>query len=163
GFNELTTKELKAAIEEIERDGGKALVLDLRDNPGGLLNQAIDVANLFLPEGQLIVSTRGRDPERERVEKARKDREIFKPAAQRPVVVLINSESASASEIVSSALQDNKRATIVGDRSYGKGSVQKLLRLQAGGEPAAVKLTTETYWRPSGKNMDRKLAEREGS
>jgi carboxyl-terminal processing protease len=163
GFNELTTKELRAAIEEIEREGGKALILDLRDNPGGLLTQAIDVANVFLPEGQVIVSTRGRDPEKERVEKAKKDREMFKPAEQRPVVVLVNDGSASASEIVASALQDHKRAIVVGERSYGKGSVQKLLRLRAGDEPAAVKLTTETYWRPSGKNMDRKLAEKDGS
>jgi carboxyl-terminal processing protease len=163
GFNELTAKELKAAIEEIEREGGKGLILDLRDNPGGLLNQAIDVASLFLSEGALIVSTRGRDAERERVEKAKKDREVFKPADQHPVVVLIDGGSASASEIVASALQDNKRATVVGERSYGKGSVQKLLHLRVGGEEAAVKLTTETYWRPSGKNMDRKLAEKEGS
>lgn len=163
GFNELTTKELRAAIEEIEREGGKALILDLRDNPGGLLTQAIDVANTFLPEGQVIVSTRGRDPDKQRVEKARKDREIFKPAEQRPVVVLVNGDSASASEIVASALQDNKRAIVIGERSYGKGSVQKLLRLHTGDEKAAVKLTTETYWRPSGKNMDRKLAEKDGS
>ncbi len=158
GFNELTTKELKAAIEEIEKDGGKALILDLRENPGGLLNQAIDVSNLFLTEGQPIVSTRGRDAERERVFKAEKGKAMFEPAAQRPVVVLVNDGSASASEIVAAALQDNKRATIIGERSYGKGSVQKLLRLQFGDEKAAVKLTTETYWRPNGENMDRRLA-----
>jgi carboxyl-terminal processing protease len=160
GFNELTTKELKAAVEEIEKEGGKALILDLRENPGGLLNQAIEVANLFLGEGQPIVSTRGRDPEKERVFKAEKGHEIFQG---KPIAVLVNDGSASASEIVSSALQDDKRAVIVGERSYGKGSVQKLLRLQVGDQPAAVKLTTETYWRPSGKNMDRKLAEKEGS
>jgi len=158
GFNELTSKELKAALEEIERDGGKALILDLRDNPGGLLNQAIEVANMFLPEGKLIVSTRGRNAEKERVFKADKDREMFKPADQRPIVVLMDEGSASASEIVASALQDNNRALVVGQRSYGKGSVQKLLRLQFGDEKAAVKLTTETYWRPNGENMDRRLA-----
>jgi carboxyl-terminal processing protease len=157
-FNDLTTKEIKAAIEEIEKEGGKGLILDLRENPGGLLNQAIDVSNLFLPGGASIVSTRGRDPDRTRDFKAKKDVEIWKG---KPVVVLINDGSASASEIVSSALQDNQRATIVGERSYGKGSVQKLLRLQAGEERTAVKLTTETYWRPSNKNMDRRLAERE--
>ncbi|QJW96583.1 S41 family peptidase [Frigoriglobus tundricola] len=158
GFNEQTTKELKAALAEIEGEGGKALILDLRDNPGGLLNQAIDVANLFLPEGAPIVSTRGRDAERERAFKAEKDREVFKPADRHPVVVLVNDGSASASEIVASALQDNKRAVVMGERSYGKGSVQKLLRLQVAGDKAAVKLTTETYWRPNGENMDKRLA-----
>jgi carboxyl-terminal processing protease len=165
-FNEQTTKELKAAIEEIEKDGGKALILDLRGNPGGLLNQAIDVSSLFLPEGQVIVTTRGRDADKERIFKVEKDREMFKPADQRPVVVLVDGGdggSASASEIVAAALQDHKRATVIGERSYGKGSVQKLLRLQVGDEKAAVKLTTERWWRPSGKNMDRKLAEKEGS
>lgn len=159
-FNELTAKELKAAVEEIEKEGGKGLILDLRENPGGLLTQAIEVSNLFLPEGAPIVGTRGRDPEKTRDFKAKKDVEIFK---QKPIVVLVNDGSASASEIVASALQDNHRATIVGERSYGKGSVQKLLRIQGGNEPAAVKLTTETYWRPNGKNMDRKLAEKDGS
>ncbi len=163
-FSELTTPELRAAVEEIEKEGGKALILDLRENPGGLLNQAIDMANLFLPEGAPIVGTRGRDPERTRDFKAKKDVEIFK---SRPIVVLINGGehggSASASEIVAAALQDNGRATIVGERSYGKGSVQKLLELRAGPDRAAVKLTTETYWRPSGKNMDRKLAKKDGS
>lgn len=162
-FNELAAKELKAAVEQIEREGGKALVLDLRDDPGGLLTQAIEVANLFLPEGKPIVSTRGRDPGRTRDFKAEKGNEIFAPASTHPVAVLVNDGSASASEIVASALQDNGRAVVVGERSYGKGSVQKLLRLQFGDEKAAVKLTTETYWRPSGKNMDRKLAEKEGS
>jgi len=159
GFNDLLTKELRAAIDEIERDGGKGLIIDLRDNGGGLLTQAIDMSNTFLPEGKAIVSTRGRDPNKGRDFVAKKDMEIFK---DKPVVVLVNGHSASASEIVASALQDNGRATIIGERSYGKGSVQKLLRL--GGEnedKAAVKLTTETYWRPSGKNMDRKLAEKE--
>ena len=157
-FNELTTKELKAALEEIEKEGGKALVLDLRDNGGGLLNQAIDVCNLFLTEGQPIVTTRGRAAEKERVFKAEKGKTVFQPAEQRPVVVLMNDQSASASEIVASALQDNRRATVVGERSYGKGSVQKLLRLQFGDDKAAVKLTTETYWRPNGQNMDKRLA-----
>jgi carboxyl-terminal processing protease len=162
-FNELTTRELKAAVGEIERDGGRALILDLRGNLGGLLNQAIDVSSLFLPEGKPIVGTRGRDLDKTRDFKVEKGREIFipKPGEPRPIVVLIDGDSASASEIVSSALQDNGRAIIVGERSYGKGSVQKLLRLQVGNEKAAVKLTTETYWRPNGQNMDRRLASKE--
>jgi carboxyl-terminal processing protease len=161
-FNELTTKELRAAVEEIERAGGKALILDLRDNGGGLLNQAIDVCSLFLPEGKPIVSTHGRDAGNTRDFTAKKGAEIFGPAEQHPIVVLMNEQSASASEIVASALQDNKRAIVVGERSYGKGSVQKLLRLERDGEDrAAVKLTTETYWRPSGRNMDKRLVEKD--
>lgn len=152
GFNELTTKEIKAAVEEIERDGGKAIVLDLRDNPGGLLSEAIGVSDLFLTEGK-IVSTRDRRS-KERSFEAKKDGTIFLPAEQKPMVVLVNDASASASEIVSAALQDHKRATVIGERTYGKGSVQKLLRLP-GEPPSAVKLTTETYWRPSGANIDR--------
>jgi carboxyl-terminal processing protease len=161
-FSGLTTKELRAAVEEIERDGGRALVLDLRDNGGGLLNQAIDVCSLFLPEGKPVVSTHGRDPGRTRDFTAKKGAELFAPADRRPVVVLMNNQSASASEIVASALQDNKRAVVVGERSYGKGSVQKLLPLNGDGDDkAAVKLTTETYWRPNGENMDRQLATKE--
>ncbi|MBP3960223.1 S41 family peptidase [Gemmata sp. G18] len=153
-FNELTTKELRAAVEEIERDGGKALVLDLRDNPGGLLNQAVDVVDLFLTEGR-IVSTRDRR-NKERVLEAKKDGTLFLPAEQKHIAVLVNDGSASASEIVSAALQDHKRAVVIGERTYGKGSVQKLLRLGGeGDQKAAVKLTTETYWRPSGVNIDR--------
>lgn len=157
-FNELTTKELRAALDEIEKAGGKALVLDLRDNGGGLLNQAVDVSNTFLPGGATVVSTRGRDPERTRTFKADSNREMLRPAEQRPLVILVNGESASASEIVASALQDNGRAAVVGERTYGKGSVQKLYRLGGEGErEAAVKLTSETYWRPSGLNMDKFL------
>ncbi len=155
GFNERTAAELKGAVEEIARNGGKALVLDLRDNPGGLLTQAIEVANLFLPEGKPIVSTRGRRPEQTREFKADAGKEIL---TGHPIVVLVNDGSASASEIVASSLQDDGRAIVVGERSYGKGSVQKLLRLQFGDQKAAVKLTTETYWRPNGQNMDKRLA-----
>lgn len=161
-FNELTTKELRGALDEIESAGGRALVLDLRDNGGGLLNQAIDVCATFLPAGAPVVTTRGRDPSRERAFKADKGKEKFAPAAQRPVAVLVNGDSASASEIVASALQDHRRATIVGERTFGKGSVQKLLRLGGEGDrEAAVKLTTETYWRPSGANMDRFLTSKD--
>lgn len=155
GFNELTTKELKAAMEEIERGGGKALVLDLRENPGGLLSEAVSVSDLFLTGGK-IVSTRDRRS-KERTFEAKKDGTVFLPAEQRPIAVLVNDGSASASEIVSAALQDNKRAVVIGERTYGKGSVQKLLRLP-GDPPSAVKLTTETYWRPSGANIDRARA-----
>lgn len=156
-FNERTAKELKAAIEEIEKAGGRGLVLDLRENGGGLLTQAIDVSNLFLPGDAPIVSTRPRDPDSARHFKAKDGAEVFKPAAQRPVVVLVNDGSASASEIVAAALQDNRRATIVGERTFGKGTVQKFLAMQSGDERTAIKLTTETYWRPNGQNMDRRF------
>jgi carboxyl-terminal processing protease len=153
-FNELTAKELRAAVAEVEAAGGRALVLDLRDNPGGLLSQAIEVADLFLPGGR-IVSTKDRRGS-ERVFSAKSEGTIFQPEPgnPRPMAVLVNRNTASASEIVAAALQDAGRAVVVGERSYGKGSVQKLLRL-GGDPPAAVKLTTETYHRPSGKNIHR--------
>lgn len=149
-FTELTTKELRAAVDEIEKAGGRAIILDLRDNPGGLLNQAIDVVDAFL-EGGKIVSTKDRRGG-ERSYAAKGPGTMFIPAEQKPMAVLINRNSASASEIVAAALQDHKRAVVVGERSYGKGSVQKLLELSDG---AALKLTTESYWRPSGANIHR--------
>ncbi|MFO0796305.1 MAG: S41 family peptidase [Gemmataceae bacterium] len=154
-FSELTTKELRAAVTEIEAAGARGLILDLRDNPGGLLNQAIDVADAFLPDVR-IVSTKDRRGS-ERVFGGKKEGTLFQPTPDnpRPIAVLVNRNSASASEIVAAALQDHGRAVVVGERTYGKGSVQKLLRLPHNDPPAAVKLTTETYWRPSGKNIHR--------
>jgi carboxyl-terminal processing protease len=154
-FSDLTTKELRAAIAEIEASGCRGLILDLRDNPGGLLNEAINVANVFLTDGQRIVSTRNRNGN-ERSFSAKKEGSLFVPTPDnpRPMAVLINRHSASASEIVASALQDHDRAVVIGERSFGKGSVQKLLYLNPE-KTAAVKLTTETYWRPSGKNIHR--------
>jgi len=153
-FSELTAKELRSAVGEIEAAGGRGLILDLRDNPGGLLNQAIEVADMFLTEGK-IVSTRNRQGN-ERSFAAKSNGTLFMPTpdSPRPMAVLVNRNSASASEIVAAALQDHGRAVIVGERTYGKGSVQKLLRLPPPSQ-AAVKLTTETYWRPSGKNIHR--------
>ncbi len=154
-FSELTSKELRAAVTEIEAAGGRGLVLDLRDNPGGLLSEAVAVADLFLPEGR-IVSTKDRRGN-ERAFNAKAEGTMFVPTADnpRPIAVLVNRNSASASEIVAAALQDHNRAVVVGERTFGKGSVQKLLRLPHADPPAAVKLTTETYWRPSGKNIHR--------
>ena len=155
-FNDLTTKELRVALEEIEAAGARSLIIDLRDNPGGLLNEAIEVTNAFLTDGQRIVSTRNRHGN-ERTFSAKKEASRFVPTPDnpRPMVVLINRHSASASEIVASALQDHHRAVVIGERSFGKGSVQKLLYLNQE-KTSAVKLTTETYWRPSGKNIHRR-------
>jgi carboxyl-terminal processing protease len=160
-FNEITMKELRAAVAEIDAAGGRGIILDLRDNPGGLLNQAIDVCDLFLSEGK-IVSTRDRR-NNERSFSAKKDDKDYvpRPGAARPMAVLVNRHSASASEIVAAALQDHDRAAVVGERTYGKGSVQKLLRVPNTDPPAAIKLTTETYWRPSNKNIHRSQTAKE--
>jgi carboxyl-terminal processing protease len=152
GFNEQTAKELRAAVEEIEAAGAKALILDLRNNPGGLLSQAIEVADLFLTDGKIVTTKDRRGGER--TSKAKSAETMFLPAAEKPIAVIVNGASASASEIVAAALQDNGRAAIVGEHTFGKGSVQSLFRL-APDQKTAVKLTTQTWWRPSGKNMDR--------
>jgi carboxyl-terminal processing protease len=125
----------------------KALVLDLRDNPGGLLSTAVEVSDLFVEDGN-IVSTKGRNV-RDKVYKARKE-ETYTGF---PMVVLINQHSASAAEIVSACLQDHHLAAVVGQRSYGKGSVQNIIPLED--NQSVLKLTTQTYWRPSGKNIHR--------
>lgn len=152
-----TGGELQAAVAEIEQAGGRAIVIDLRDDLGGLLDQAVKVSDLFLTEGR-IVSTRDRRGS-ERVFSARSDGTMFlpKPDEPRPIAVLVNGQSASASEIVTAALQDNNRAVVVGQRTYGKGSVQRTFEVSKD-PPAKIKLTVETYWRPSGKNIDRPRA-----
>ncbi|MFO0935682.1 MAG: S41 family peptidase [Gemmataceae bacterium] len=151
GFNDKTTKELVDAIAEIDAAGAKALILDLRDNPGGLLNQAISVCDLFLPEAD-IVSTKDRR-ERTKPRRSKTDGTPWESAKERPMAVLINRASASASEIVAAALQDNQRAIVVGERSYGKGSVQKVYAFDDG--HSAVKLTSEEWLRPSGITIHR--------
>ena len=158
GFNDRTAKELKAAMEEIEAAGAKALVIDLRENPGGLLTQAIEVSDLFLTEGK-IVTTKDRHGGT-RTSSAHNSGTMFQPAEQKPIVILVNNNSASASEIVAAALQDNHRAVVAGERSYGKGSVQGLFRL-APDQKSAVKLTTQSWWRPNGKNMDKATASKD--
>jgi carboxyl-terminal processing protease len=151
-FTDRTADDLKKTVERLESEGGYGLVIDLRDNPGGLLKSAVEVSDLFLTQGR-IVSTRDRNGQGKAWD-AKADGTLFEPAAKHPIAVLINKNSASAAEIVSAALQDNHRAVIVGERSYGKGSVQKVIKL-GGDPPAALKLTTDTYWRPSGENMHR--------
>jgi carboxyl-terminal processing protease len=125
----------------------KALVLDLRFNPGGLLNQAIEVCNLFISSGRIVSTTGRNSPARVWDARGSGAFEGF------PMVVLVNRYSASASEIVSACLQDHKRAVIVGERTWGKGSVQNVIELEEG--RSVLKLTTASYRRPSGKNIHR--------
>ncbi len=156
GFSEKTDKELKEAVAEAEKQGATALILDLRDNPGGLLSQAVAVSDLFLTEGTIVATGDRRGeankPPR-RTYTAKSDGTVFEPAADRPMVVLVNRNSASAAEIVAAALQDHHRAVVVGERSFGKGSVQKVFPLP--NSQAAVKLTTEAWLTPAGKNIHR--------
>ena len=145
-FQSKTVKDLSAALEEMEKGREiKGWVLDLRNNPGGLLSQAIEVSDLFLNSG-LIVSTKGRISSQNITATAHTDK---KPRTY-PIIVLINSGSASAAEIVAGALQDNKRALVLGTRSFGKGSVQTILPLSDG---SGLRLTTARYYTPSGKSI----------
>lgn len=152
GFNGRTTKELKAACDACDKAGAKGLIFDLRDNPGGLLSEAVEVSDIFLASGN-VVSTKGRSTTG-RSWSAKDDESRYERPAQMPMAVLVNRGSASASEIVAAALQDNGRAIIVGERTYGKGSVQKLLDLPD--HKTAVKLTTEVWLTPKGKHIHRK-------
>ncbi len=144
-FSEKTTEELEKALDEARKQTPiKGIVLDLRNNPGGLLDQAVKVSDVFLQDG-VIVSMRGRTPTSQREFTARKQ----KKDVMEPVVVLVNSGSASAAEIVAGALQDRKRAVLVGERTFGKGSVQELR--QAGG--FGIKITTALYYTPNGRSI----------
>ena len=149
GFNEHTADELQKMLEQFKDDGGKALILDLRDDPGGLLSAAVEVSDMFLDKGE-IVSTKGRNTQPRHFE-AQKDSPF--ESSDMPMVVMVNQNSASASEIVAAALQDHKRAAVVGQRSYGKGSVQNLIDLDGGN--SILKLTVASYYRPSGENIHR--------
>jgi carboxyl-terminal processing protease len=145
-FQSKTVKDLSAALGEMEKGREiKGLVLDLRNNPGGLLSQAIEVSDLFLNSG-FIVSTKGRISSQNITATAHTD----KKSRTYPIIVLVNSGSASAAEIVAGALQDNKRALVLGTRSFGKGSVQTILPLSDG---SGLRLTTARYYTPSGKSI----------
>ncbi len=144
-FSRDTAEEVERALKDLKSQQMRGLVIDLRFNPGGLLKSATDISDLFISEG-LIVSTKGRNSTpREVVARKAGTFEGF------PVAVLVNRFSASASEIVSACLQDHKRAIVVGERTFGKGSVQNVIDLENG--KSALKLTTASYWRPSGKNI----------
>jgi carboxyl-terminal processing protease len=147
-FTPLTAERVQETLRGFESSGYRALVLDLRGNPGGLLSASVDVANFFLSRGP-IVSTRSRMPAENQVFYASARRMIV--PEQLPVVVLINRGSASASEILAGALQDTRRATVVGEKSYGKGSVQWVRRLGEQG----YRLTISRYYTPVGKNIDK--------
>ena len=151
-FNEQTTGGLKKAITDLSAQAGdklKGFVIDLRNNPGGLLDQAISVSDAFLEKGE-IVSTRGRNAE----ETQRFNARAGDLTKNKPIIVLINGGSASASEIVAGALQDHKRATVIGTRSFGKGSVQTIIPLGSGN--GALRLTTARYFTPLGRSIQAK-------
>ena len=148
GFNHTTTDELDEAIAQLEKQGMRQLVLDLRNNPGGLLDQSIGVASRFVQKGQVVLSVRGREDDQQNV--------VYKNVSTDPVdfplVVLINRNSASASEIVAGAVQDHGRGLIIGETSFGKGLVQRLFRLPFG---AGLTLTTAKYYTPYGRLIQR--------
>jgi carboxyl-terminal processing protease len=155
-FNEQTTANLQKAVEDLKQQLGpklKGYVIDLRNNPGGLLDQAISVSDAFLDEGAIVL-TRGRNIE----ETQRSNARPGDITDGQKLVVLINGGSASASEIVAGALQDHHRATIVGTRSFGKGSVQTIIPLGSNG---ALRLTTARYYTPSGRSIQAKGIEPE--
>ena len=144
-FTRNSAKEMAAAVAELEKEGVKALVLDVRFNPGGLLTTAREITDLFVDDG-LIVSIRPREGKEEKLPGFNEGSKL-----NFPMVCMVNGGSASGSEILSAALQDHKRAVIVGERSFGKGSVQNVVPF-GGGE---IKLTTASFWRPSGKNLNK--------
>ena len=150
-FSETTTNDVKKAVEKIQKDSTEELagyILDLRNNPGGLLDQAVSVADLFLEEGEIVSTRPRRADEMQRYNATKGD-----ITGNKPIVVLINEGSASAAEIVSGALQDHKRAVIVGMRSFGKGSVQTVIPVTGFG---AIRLTTARYYTPSGRSIQAK-------
>lgn len=147
-FSAHTSEDVYKGLSKLVKDGASSLVLDLRNNPGGLLTAAVDVSSDFLGDNKLIVYTQGRRPE---------SRQDFRggskaPFGNLPMVVLVNEGSASASEIVSGALQDHRRAVIVGDRTFGKASVQSVIPL---GDGSGLRLTVAKYYTPNGRSIQR--------
>lgn len=146
-FSASSGDELRRALEALEKEGAKSLILDLRRNPGGLLTEAVDVSELFLPKGEVVVETRGRIKNSDQVFRS----QYVRPHLSQPLVVLVDEASASAAEIVAGAIQDHDRGLVVGEPTYGKGSVQSVINLQ--GTRAALKLTTAKYYTPSGRSI----------
>jgi carboxyl-terminal processing protease len=147
GFNYTTSDELSDALLTLHSKGATSVVLDLRNNPGGFLDQAIKVAEVFLPSGQLILTQKGRNGQRDNIYKSRN-----RSADPMPLVILINESTASASEIVAGAMQDHDRALIIGENSFGKGLVQSIIPLESGG---GLTLTSAKYYTPSGRLIQR--------
>jgi len=149
-FGEKTSDDLETALKKLKGQGMRALILDLRWNPGGLLDQAVEVCEKFLPRGQLVVSTEGRNSRQNAVHRAagHGDELVNDEGAPMPVVILANGMSASAAEIVSGCLQDLHRAVVLGEKTFGKGSVQSIIPLEDG---SALRLTTARYYTPSHK------------
>ena len=146
-FREDSAKEFHEGLAKLKEQGADSLILDLRNNPGGLLNVAIKITEEFLPKGEIIVSTKGRRPSQDVVTKSANTNPDF---FDWPMVILINEGSASGSEILAGALKDNKRAVIVGNKSFGKGSVQSVIPLPDG---SGLRLTTSKYFTPSGVSI----------
>jgi carboxyl-terminal processing protease len=145
-FQERTARDLDSALETLKKEGASGLILDLRNNPGGLLDAAIEVSEKFLAKGDLIVYTEGRD--REQRTEFFSGKEPGYPDMD--IIVLVNKGSASAAEILAGALQDNKRALLLGETTFGKGSVQTVVPLR---DSTAVRLTTAAYYTPSGRSL----------
>ena len=150
GFSHTTSAEFDLAMKELTRHGMRSLVLDMRQNGGGILDQAVKVVERFLPNGTLVISQRGRDPEENVIW-----RSANRAPAKLPLVVLVDAQTASAAEIVAGALQDNDRALIVGQNTFGKGLVQRVLELPWG---SGLTLTTARYFTPSGRSIQRAYA-----
>lgn len=148
-FGEQTVAEVAAALESLRASQCKGLILDLRDNRGGLLRDAPEICDMFLPPAALIVSTRDRSGKVQESYLASGDARYL----NLPLVVLVNNDSASASEIVAAAMQDHHRARIVGERTWGKGTVQHVIPVEGG--LSRLRLTTSSYWRPNGQNIHR--------
>lgn len=151
-FAEPTAAMLQSALETLSTDGMRALVLDLRGNPGGLLNQAVQVSELFLERKALVVTTKGRSELGKRMEYRAAGTVRY---TELPLVVLVNGGSASASEIVAGAIQDHRRGVLIGDTTYGKGSVQSVIRSRTDGE-SAIRLTTAHYYTPADRLIHNK-------
>ncbi|MFH1665280.1 MAG: S41 family peptidase [Candidatus Omnitrophota bacterium] len=145
-FQERTARDLRKSINDLKKKGIGSLVIDLRNNPGGLLDAAVEVSDLFLEPGEMVVYTEGRVPDT-RIDFRAKKAAIFRDMV---VVILVNKGSASASEIFAGALKDNKRALLLGAQTFGKGSVQTVIPLK---DESALRLTTAAYFTPSGKNL----------
>lgn len=145
-FQENSYKEMVDAVKSLSGKGAKGIVLDLRNNGGGLLNEAISIASVFLPINKTVVFTRERDKQ----EKHYKTESVYYTNRTIPMVILVNEWSASASEIIAGAMQDYKRAVVVGKSTFGKGSVQSIIQLTDG---SAVRLTTSRYYTPNGRSI----------